>query len=62
MTYKIAILRRAEKQLANLPSYDYTKVKQAILDLAHDPRPPGCKKLNGRPGWRIRQGNIRVIY
>jgi mRNA-degrading endonuclease RelE of RelBE toxin-antitoxin system len=37
MTYKIAILRRAEKQLANLSSYDYKKVKQAILDLAHDP-------------------------
>jgi hypothetical protein len=24
--------------------------------------PPGCKKLKGRDGWRIRQGNYRIIY
>jgi mRNA interferase RelE/StbE len=62
MTYKISILRRAQKQLAKIPASDYKKVKQAILDLAHDPRPPGSKKLKGRPGWRIRQGDFRVIY
>ena len=62
MTYKISILRRAQKQLAKIPANDYKKVKQAILDLAHDPRPPGSKKLKGRDGWRIRQGDYRVIY
>jgi mRNA interferase RelE/StbE len=62
MTYKISIFRRAQKQLAKIPSSDYKKVKQAILNLAHDPRPEGSKKLKGRPGWRIRQGNYRVIY
>ena len=34
----------------------------SIADLANDPRPPGCKKLKGRPGYRIREGNYRVIY
>ena len=62
MTYKISILRRAQKQLAKIPASDYKKVKLAILDLADDPRPPGSKKLKGRPGWRIRQGDFRVIY
>ena len=62
MTYKISILRRAQKQLAKIPASDYKKVKSAILDLAHNPRPSGSKKLKGRPGWRIRQGNYRVIY
>jgi mRNA interferase RelE/StbE len=62
MTYKISILRRAQKQLAKIPASDYKKVKQAILDLARDPRPTGSKKLKGRPAWRIRQGNFRVIY
>jgi len=62
MTYKISILRRAQKQLAKIPANDYKKIKQAILDLAHDPRPPGSKKLKGRSGWRIRQGDYRVIY
>ena len=62
MTYKISILRKAQKQLAKIPASDYKKVKQAILDLAKDPRPPGSKKLKGRQGWRIRQGDFRVIY
>jgi mRNA interferase RelE/StbE len=62
MTYKISILRKAQKQLAKIPTSDYKKVKQAILNLTHDPRPPGSKKLKGRPGWRIRQGDYRVIY
>ncbi len=62
MTYKISILRKAQKQLAKIPTSDYKKIKQAILDLAKDPRPSGSKKLKGRQGWRIRQGNYRVIY
>lgn len=62
MTYKISILRRAQKQLAKIPANDYKKVKNAILDLAQDPRPPGSKKLKGRSAWRIRQGDFRVIY
>jgi len=62
MTYKISILRQAQKQLAKIPANDYKKVKQAILDLAHDPRPQGSKKLKGRDGWRLRQGDYRVIY
>jgi mRNA interferase RelE/StbE len=62
MTYKISILRKAQKQLAKIPANDYKKVKQAILDLANDPRPQGSKKFKGRDGWRIRQGDYRVIY
>jgi mRNA interferase RelE/StbE len=30
------------------------------LELEHDPRPPGCKKLRGRDAWRI--GDYRAIY
>lgn len=62
MTYKISIRRKAQKQLEKVPPKDYKKVKQAILDLTQDPRPPGSKKLKGREGWRIRQGDYRIIY
>lgn len=62
MIYKVNILRKAQKQLAKIPASDYKKVKKAILDLTQDPRPPGSKKLKGRDGWRIRQGDFRVIY
>ena len=62
MTYNVLILRRAQKGLADLPKPDFLKMKDALLELANDPRPFGCKKLSGRDGWRIRTGNYRAIY
>ena len=62
MNYTVVFLRRAQKELGNLPNTDYLQVRDAIANLADDPRPPGCKKLSGRDGWRIRIGNYRVIY
>jgi mRNA interferase RelE/StbE len=62
MTYAIAILRRAQKELQRLPRTDYERVRDAIRALADAPRPPGCLALTGRDGWRIRVGNYRVIY
>ncbi|MGQ9778593.1 MAG: type II toxin-antitoxin system RelE family toxin [Bacillota bacterium] len=34
----------------------------AIRSLANNPRPVGCKKLSGRPAWRLRVGIYRIIY
>lgn len=62
MNYTILILRRAQKELANLPSGVYERVRDAIRALAQNPRPMGCLKLVGREGWRIRVENYRVIY
>ena len=62
MSYEVFILRRAQKQLAQLPAQDYERVKTSILALSQTPRPHGCLKLPGRPGWRIRVGDYRVIY
>ena len=62
MTYKLSIRRKAQKQLAKLPVNDYEKVKHAIIELAGNPRPKGAKKLKGRDGWRVRQGDYRIIY
>jgi mRNA interferase RelE/StbE len=62
MAYAIEILNRARKELADLPHSEYAHVRDAILKLKEDPRPAGSLKLTGRPGWRIRSGNYRVIY
>lgn len=62
MSYKVLILRRAQKELAGLPKPDYERVRDEIVSLADDPRHSGCKKLVGRQGWRIRVGSYRVIY
>ena len=62
MRYTIQILRRAQKALAHLPNQDYERMRDAIHDLAENPRPHGCKKLISREGWRIRIGSYRIIY
>ena len=62
MSYAVLILRRAQKELADLPKADYERVRDAVAALAENPRPAGCKKLIRREGWRIRSGDYRVIY
>ena len=62
MTYAVSILRRAQKELQQLPREDYERVRDAIRALAHEPRPAGCLVLTGRVGWRIRVGTYRIIY
>ena len=62
MTYDVKILRGAVKQLEKLGASDYKTIKNKILLLSENPRPKGCLKLKGRSGYRIRQGNFRIIY
>jgi len=60
--YQLLIEKQVQKQLEKIPIDDYQHVKTAITDLAKNPRPKGYKKLKGRPGYRIRQGNYRIVY
>jgi mRNA interferase RelE/StbE len=62
VSYTILILRRAQKDFAQLPAGVYERVRDAIRGLGQNPRPPGCLKLTGRDGWRIRVGDYRIIY
>ena len=62
MNYTIEILRVAQKQLAKIDRRHQTRIIDAIRELADNPRPPGTRKLSGRPAWRIRVGSYRVIY
>lgn len=62
MSYAVSILRRAQKELADLPRDAYDRVREALHKLSEDPRPHGCSKLSGRDGWRVRCGDYRIIY
>jgi len=62
MIYELRILKSAVQQLGQLPPKDYQAVKSKILSLSKNPRPVGYIKLKGRPAYRIRQGNYRIIY
>lgn len=60
--YQVQISNRATKALEKLPDGLYERVTEAVQELADNPRPPGCKKLKGRQGYRIRVGDYRVVY
>ena len=62
MSYSIEILRVAQKQLAKIDRANQQRIIEGIRSLTENPRPSGCKKLSGRPAWRIRIGPYRVIY
>lgn len=53
---------RALKDLRKLERDIQRAVVEAVERLAMNPRPPGCKKLVGRDGWRLRVRDYRVLY
>ena len=61
-TYTVTSTPPAGREFAKLPAAVQPAIAAALRGLAADPRPPGCKKLKGQPGWRIRVGDYRVIY
>ena len=48
-------LRKLDPQVAR-------RSQAAVALLAEDPRPPASRPLRGRPAWRVRVGDYRVIY
>lgn len=62
MSYEVLIRRRAQRALQSFPKHVDARIRDALRPLAADPRPPGCKKLRGHQGWRIRIGNYRAVY
>jgi len=50
MNYSLFILPRAQKELSQLDAGAFTRVRDAVRELANDPRPPASLKLTGRDG------------
>lgn len=63
MAYSIELSRRASRDLAAAPVPDRKRIGRKIDALAEEPRPTGCRKLQGAEDlYRIRSGDYRVIY
>jgi mRNA interferase RelE/StbE len=61
--YHVALTASAEKELKKLPAQLIARIVPRLENLASNPRPPGCKKLQGGDReWRIRVGDYRVVY
>ncbi len=61
-SYNIVVTDKVRKILLKLPASIAGKIENVLLQLSINPRPPSCKKLKGRKGYRIRSGDYRIIY
>lgn len=62
-SYDVALTSSAAKELKKLSGQLVARIVPRLEDLASNPRPPGCKKLQGgNREWRIRVGDYRVVY
>jgi len=61
--YQVLISKTARKQLQELPKAIANNISQKIDTLSKDPRPEGCKKLQGsQDDYRVRVGDYRIVY
>lgn len=61
--YEVFLEHAAERDLKRLSAEDYHRIIPHLKALAHDSRPPDCRKLSGsKSDWRIRVGDYRVVY
>jgi len=61
--HTITFARSARKELESLEAQIVSRIFPKIEALAKEPRPAGCRKLEGEQNlWRIRVGDYRVIY
>jgi mRNA interferase RelE/StbE len=61
--YSVTLADSARKELRALPSHVIARVQPKLRELAANPRPSGCKKLQGyKDCWRVRVGDYRIVY
>lgn len=60
--YRIELRPAVVRALRKLDPPVARRLQAAIALLAEDPRPPASRPLRGRPAWRVRVGDYRVIY
>lgn len=60
--YRIEVRPAAIRALRELDPGIRPRIEGAIALLAEDPRPPASRPLTGRPGYRVRVGDYRIIY
>ena len=64
MQYKLVIKKQAKKKLAGLPAALRARIAEKITWLGQNPDDPrlDVKNLAGRPHYRLRVGDWRIIF
>lgn len=60
--YSVQLAPAAARQLRRLPPGDAARLRGPILGLGLEPRPAGVMKLADADLWRLRIGDLRLIY
>ena len=60
--WRVELAPPAQRQLRKLPPAETARLRGPILALARDPRPTGAVQLAGGAYWRLRGGDLRVVY
>ena len=60
--WRVDLAPAAQRQLRKLPPDATARARGPILALSRDSRPPGSVALTGSPFWRIRVGDLRIVY
>ena len=60
--YRVELRPAAVRALRKLDPDVRPRIQGAITLLGQDPRPPAARALRGRPGFRVRVGDYRIIY
>ncbi len=61
-SFRVEVRPAAVRALHRLDPDIRPRIQGAIALLAEDPRPPASRPLRGRPGYRVRVGDYRIIY
>lgn len=60
--YRVVTTSAARREIKRLPSDTAARVRLPLRALAVNPRPVGVKQLVGTGLWRIRIGDLRIVY
>jgi mRNA interferase RelE/StbE len=60
--HRVELAPVAQRRLRRLPPGDAARLRGPILALGIEPRTPGAVKLAGTEFWRLRVGDLRVVY
>lgn len=60
--HRVDLAPAAQRQLRRLPPGDAARLRAPILALALEPRPARATKLSGTDFWRVRVGDLRIVY
>ena len=60
--YRVEVRPGAVRALRKIDPTIRPRIEGIITLLAEDPRPPASRPLRGRPGYRVRVGDYRIIY